>query len=236
MKVAVGLVLTHGFPIPVPFLKGVFDWYGAVVTGAGNQGVPPEQHITDARLIYSEDFPIDAARNDIVRVFLDQSDFDYLVFLDADMRHPATVLYELTRHGLPIVSGRYQMRKPPFQTVAMRRVGEGPHDYRAIDEARGIVPIDAGGAGVLAMRRDVLEQMRAEFGDEWFFYQKGPSGLRNISEDMGFYERAKALGVPAVCDLSIECTHVASFEVGAQWHTPFREAYDKARVEVAVTA
>ncbi len=234
MKVAVGLVLTHGFPVPIPFLKGIFDWYGALLTGAGNALLRPEDHITQAKLIYSEDFPIDCARNDICRVFLEQSDAEYLIFLDADMRHPAEVIHKLVSHGAPIVTGRYQMRRAPFQTVAMRKVGDGPRDYKAIEETTGLVKIDAAGAGVLAIRRDVLQRMRAVHGDEWFAYSMGPNGLKSVSEDMAFFERAKALGIQAYCDLDVQCTHVAAFEVGAQWHAPFREAYDKAQATAAV--
>jgi hypothetical protein len=234
MNVAVGLILSGGFPVPTAFLKGVFDWYGATVSGSANSGRPDEGCITQARLIYSEDFPIDAARNDICRVMLDKSDAAYLIFLDCDMRHPSTVLHDLVRHGLPIVSGRYQMRKAPFKTVAMRKVGAGPRDYDSITEQSGVVPIDAGGAGVLAIRRDVLETIRDKDGDEWFRYQVGPSGLRHVSEDMHFFERAKACGFPAVCDLDIVCSHVTSFEIDPGWHTPFRTAHDAAKVSVAV--
>ncbi len=234
MKVAVGLILTHGFPIPVPFLKGVFDWYGSILSGAGNAELRPEDAISETRLIYSEDFPIDAARNDVCRVFLDQYDGEYLVFLDADMRHPANVVHRLVSHGAPIVSGRYQMRRPPFQTVAMRKVGPGARDYKAIEEQSGFVPIDAAGAGVLAIRRDVLERMRVVHGDEWFAYGMGPNNLKSVSEDMAFFDRARALGIPAYCDLDVQCSHVSSFEVGAAWHQPFKEAYDAAKATAAV--
>jgi hypothetical protein len=165
---------------------------------------------------------------------LDQYDGDYLVFLDADMRHPGDVVHRLVSHGAPIVTGRYQMRRPPFHTVAMRKTGDGPRDYKAIEEQAGVVPIDAAGAGVLAIRRDVLERMRALHGDEWFAYSMGPNGLKSVSEDMHFFERARAMGIQAVCDLSIKCSHVATFEVGAEWHQPFKEAYDKATTAVPV--
>ncbi len=228
MKVGIGLVLTHGFPVPTAFIKGIFDWYGAVLTGAGNATLAPEDQITDARLIYSEDFPVDAARNDICRVFLDESDFDGLVFLDADMRHPAHTIHRLVSHRLPIVTGRYQMRRPPFHTVAMKKVGDGPRDYKAVEEQQGLVQIDAAGAGVLYIRRDVLETMRERGGENWFQYQVGENGLRSISEDMWFFERAKDAGFPAFIDLDLQCTHVSAFEIGPQWHQPFREAYDAA--------
>lgn len=233
MIVGIGLIFSHGFPVPTAFLKGLFDWYGAVLTGSGNRLLAPERAITDARLIYSEDFPVDAARNDICRKFLDESQGEYLVFLDADMRHPAHTIHRLVGHGLPVVTGRYQMRRPPFHTVAMRKTGDGPHDYKSVEEQSGLVPVDAGGAGVLAIRRDVLEAIRATHGENWFQYQVGPNGLRSISEDMWFYEKAREAGFQPMADLDLQCSHVASFEVGPQWHTPFREAYDAAKGSAA---
>lgn len=235
MKVAIGLILSHGFPVPTAFLKGVFDWYGTTVSGVGNALLPPERRIDQARLIYSEDFPVDAARNDVCRVFLDGTDasFEYLIFLDADMRHPATTIHQLVAHGLPLVTGRYHMRRPPFQAVAMRRTGQGPHDYKAVEEQSGLVPVDAAGAGVLAIRRDVLEVLRARLGDNWFQYQVGPKGLRSISEDMWFFEQAAAAGFQAMADLDLRCSHVASFEVDAEWSAPFIAARDAAKAGVA---
>lgn len=225
MKVAIGLIFSHGFPVPTAFVKGLLEWHTAVLSGEGNSLLPPELRIDALRVIHSEDFPVDAARNEIVRAFLDKDDSSYLLFLDADMRHPRDIVHRLLSHNLPIVTGRYQMRKLPFHTVAMRKVGDGPHDYKAVEEQTGLVSIQAGGAGALLIRRDVLEAMRARIGDNWFQYQIGPNGLRSISEDMWFYEQAIAAGFPAFVDLDCICTHVASFEVEATWSAPFRERY-----------
>jgi hypothetical protein len=245
VKLAIGLLLTNGFPVPAPFVLGLADLLAHVVSGQGNQGLSPDRQITNAHVISSQGFPIDTARNDVCRLFLDQSTSDALLFLDADMRHPPTLPHRLVGHGLDVVSGRYQMRKPPFHTVAMRKVGSGPNDYKAIDQQAGLAPVDAGGAGALFITRRVLVAMRARVGDDWFRYQVGPTGLRTVSEDMWFYEQAKACGFQAYVDLDAHCTHVAQFEVDAQWSVPFREAYAKAtqpvnigefRARTAVTA
>jgi hypothetical protein len=125
------------------------------------------------------------------------------------------------------------MRKPPFHTVAMRKVGAGPHDYQSIPEQSGLQPVDAAGAGCLLIRRDVLETMRTRIGDDWFAYQVGPNGLRTVAEDMWFFEQAKAAGFQAYCDLDTVCTHVAQFEIDPGWHQPFRDAYKDAKLREA---
>jgi hypothetical protein len=226
VKVTIGLLLSNGFPVQAPFVLGMLDMMSQLLTGAGNQLLPAGRGITDVRVISSQGFPIDTARNEVCRLFLDEDNGDYLLFLDADMKHPATLPHRLVGHQLDVVTARYQMRKPPFHTVAMRKVGDGPNDYKSISESSGLVPIDAAGAGALLIRRSVLEAIRRTEGDNWFQYQTGPNGLRTVSEDMWFFECAKRAGIQAYADLDCVCTHVGSFEIDPSWHTPFRERYE----------
>lgn len=220
MKLTIGLILSHGFPVPAPFVVGLAGLYRALLTGEGNTLLPPGQGITAARSVFSFAFPTDAARNELCRKFLDEDNGDYLLFLDADMKHPEMLPHRLLSHGQAIVTGRYQLRKSPFLTVAMQKVGDGPHDYKAVDKCgpvRGLMPIDAAGAGCLLIRRDVLQTMRARLGDNWFQYQIGKSGLRDVSEDMWFFEQAKACGYQAYLDADAVCSHIGQFEIDASF-------------------
>lgn len=233
MKLKIGLLLSNGFPVPTPFVLGFAELLTQILTGAGNALLPPGLAITEAGIINSQGFPVDTARNEVCRMFLDESDHDYLLFLDADMRHPGDVAHRLLVHQVPIVTGRYQMRKPPFHTVAMRKTGEGPHDYKAIEDQHGLVPVDAAGAGCLLIERSVLEDMRQIFGDNWFQYQAGPKGLRTVSEDMWFFEKAREIGIQAHCDLDVVCTHVAQFEVDPGWQRDALRVRDEVRAREA---
>lgn len=236
MKVTIGLILSHGFPVPAPFVVGYSDLLRVILTGEGNLLNPPEAQITAARVLITHAFPIDAARNEIVRLFLDSDDGDALLFLDTDMRHPAHLAHRLLRRNVDIVTARYQMRRPPFFTVAMRKVGDGPNDYQAVDkvapEVKGLLPIDAAGAGALLIRRPVLARMRAAIGDDWFRYQVGLDGLRSVSEDMWFYEQAKALGYQPYLDADVDCSHIGQFEIDAQW-APSAALLERANAAIA---
>jgi glycosyltransferase involved in cell wall biosynthesis len=255
LKVSIGLLLSNGFPVPVPFVLGLMELQHAILTGETNadlralrgaNGKPPDV-IDELRVINSQGFPIDTARNEVVRTFLDDHGGDWLLFLDADMRHPRNLLARLLAANRVIVSARYQMRREPFHTVAMRKAGPGRHDYKAIEEQSGLVEVDAVGAGALLIHRSVLEALRhhgPDLGvaaahlqvtrgwnsyesDDWFRYQEGPKGLRTVSEDMWFCERAKAAGFKIWCDLDTVCSHVAQFEVTPAWNLPFRDAAAK---------
>lgn len=241
LRVSIGLLLSNGFPVPVPFLLGLMELQHSILTGETNailkkgwRGGSPNGNgphavplIDELRVINSQGFPVDTARNEVCRTFLDDDGGDWLLFLDADMRHPRDLLARLLLHDRMIVSARYQMRKAPFHTVAMRKAGAGPHDYKAIDAQGGLHEVDAVGAGALLIHRHVLEDLRFEAGhdaDDWFRYQTGPKGLRTTSEDMWFCERAKASGFRVWCDLDTVCSHVAQFEVTPEWAKPFIDA------------
>lgn len=231
MKLAVGLLLSNGFPVPAAFVLGLLDLTSALVAGRFNPSLPPALRVTDMRIISCQGFPVDTARNDVCRTALADPDVDYLLFLDADMRHPADLAHRLLKHGQALVTARYQMRKPPFHTCAMRKMGPGPHDFKSIEEQTGLVPVDRAGAGALLIRRDVLEAVQQAVGDDWFRYQAGPNGLRTVSEDMWFFEQAIACGFQPWCDLDTVCTHVASFEVEPGWQQPYLEARDRQQAE-----
>lgn len=239
MRVAVGLLLSNGFPVPAPFIVSWTRVLQATLTGAANRGLPADLQVSEMNVIYVHDFPIDFARNRTVKLFLDEDRrSDYLLFLDADMTHPHDVIHRLVAHRKDVVSARYVMRKPPFFSVAMRQVGAGPTDYQAVEklaggeELAGLVPIDAGGAGALLVSRECLEGIRARVGDDWFRYQDGPDGLRSRSEDMWFYEQARAAGFQPWLDADLWCGHERREVVDPSAHRPFAEALRRAQQEV----
>jgi len=235
MKVTLGFVFSHGFPVPAAFCESSLMMLQVAMSGKGNEILPEHLAIDNMGKVFSHAFPIDTARNEIVRLFLDHDNADYLLFLDADMTHPPDLPHRLVRHQKDIVTARYVMRRPPFFTVAMRKVGDGPNDYQAIEKVErkiaGLMPIDAGGAGALLLSRRLLQDIREKVGDDWFRYQNGPSGLRTVSEDMWCYEQARACGYQPWLDADTDCKHIAQFEVDSSFHTPYQDAY---RREVAI--
>jgi hypothetical protein len=233
VKLAIGLLLSNGFPVPAPFFLSYLSIYDRLVTGADNASLPDHLRIESARLIHSQGFPVDSARNDIVRTML-KSSADHLLFLDADMRHPADLPAQLLRHDVGVVTARYHMRRPPFLAVAMRHVGPNPFDCEALRRGQGLMPVDFGGAGALLIRRDVLEAI----GDDWFRYsrQTRPPYEYTISEDMHFYAAAKRVGFQPYVDWDCECGHFATMEIDGSWNMPYVEAAETKERELAAAA
>lgn len=238
MKVTLGIVLSHGFPVPAPFVISYSGVLRVLLTGSGNALLPPDRRIDEARLLFGQDFPIDWARNRICKLFLDDDNGDYLLFLDADMTFPEDLVHRLVRHDVDVVTARYVMRKPPFFTIAMLRTGPGPTDYKAVEkvlppeQVKGLVPIQGGGAGALLISRRALAGIRARLGrDDWFRYQDGEHGLRSRSEDMWFYEQALAAGFQPYLDADLQCGHVSQIEVDHRNHQPYRELFEQIEAE-----
>jgi hypothetical protein len=69
-QVAIGLLLSNGFPVPVPFFLSYLALYDRLVSGGGNASLPAHLQVLGAPLIHSQGFPVDAARNDVVRQML----------------------------------------------------------------------------------------------------------------------------------------------------------------------
>jgi len=241
LKVSIGMILSNGFPVPAPFLTSYTALLQVLLTGTGNRILPPARQITDARVITSHGFPIDVARNETVKLFLDEDDGDYLLFLDTDMTHPSDLPHRLVKHHLDMVTGRYNARREPFHTIAMRKTGPGPNDYQSVDklehDLRGVIPIDAAGAGCLLLSRPLLRAIRAHVGaDDWFRYGDSPRGPRTVSEDMWCFEQARACGFQPYLDCDLVCGHIGAFVVDTAWHATFqakaREIADARGIEV----
>lgn len=231
MRIAIGLILSHGFPAPSAFWDSYEQVMDHVRSGAVNALLPEVRAVAGVRRIKSTAFPVDVARNEVVRNFLD-GDEDYLFFMDADMTFPKDVIGRLLAHDVPMVTGRYHMRKEPFHAVAYvkHRTAEGPHAYAPVHFGRGLFEIERGGAGVLMIRRDVLEAIEARVGHNWFRYQRGPNPPFDytVSEDFWFYQQAREAGFPVYCDWACECEHLQEMGINGTWNQAYLDAQVRA--------
>lgn len=243
MKLAIGLLLGGGFPVPSPFFLSYLELHTRLITGLDNPSLPKHLQVESVQLIRSQDFPIDAARNEIVRGML-KSPATHLLFLDADMTFPADLPARLLRHDTAVVTARYHMRRPPHHAVAMRYVGPDTFDCRALTSGQGLMPIDYGGAGALLIRRDVFERIAEReqasgepVGENWFRYsrqQKPPFELR-ISEDMHFYRECRLAHIQPYVDWDTTCGHLSTFEVDETWNAAYQEQINARRDAMAVS-
>ena len=227
MKLAIGLVLSHGFPAPSAFWDSYETMLHQVYTGAINQDLPAHLQIEHACRFKSEGFPVDMARNEIVAKFLAHGD-DALWFIDADHVFPPDGLVRLLRHDVAFVSGRYHMRRPPFHVAAYvkHRTLDGPHRYAPIHWGQGLIEVERGGAGCLLVRREVFVAIKSRIGHNWFRYQRGPDPPHDftVSEDFWFWQQAREAGYQTWLDWDCEVKHLQQFPIDRTWNEQYLSA------------
>lgn len=145
--------------------------------------------------------------------------FSHLLFLDADMGWPATLLADILKHhDAGIVSGLYHLKRWPHQPVAFQErtwnAKDGVWDYTYDEDAShaGVPGSDAPtfrpqeliGMGCALIPVSVFERLLRP----WFAYQRNQkTGLNTITEDVWFCQQARAAEIPIHLDASIRCDH-----------------------------
>lgn len=153
--------------------------------------------------------PLDSARNEAVRLFLENY-YDYLFFCDADIVPPPNVFEKLLGADKDIVSALcFSLRSDaegvifPFPSVYRL----DPDGYRP-DYGKGLKEVDAIGGGAFLVKRKVFEQLPEPFA---FTYRRG---VCEFSEDFVFSRKAKEAGFSLWCDFTCRCKHIRAIDLG----------------------
>lgn len=166
-------------------------------------------------------------RNQVTRVFLDESESDWLLMIDADMGFAHDTCSRLIESAhaqdRPIMGGLCfayaQDGKRSLGGSAWRPV---PTLYDWVDDGDeyGFLPrvnyLDSGeriqavagtGAACVLIHRNAAEAIRDRYGDnEWWEPIRHPRG-RKFSEDLSFCVRAASCDLPLYVDTSVKTTH-----------------------------
>lgn len=228
VRLAIGLLLSHGFPAPTAFWSSFHKMQYRLQSGEANQTLPTPLHIRSLSVLEQTAFPVDFARNEVVRQVLRDDTYTHLFFADCDHVFPADTVDRLLAHDKPVVSARYHMRKEPYHAVAYvkHRVLEGPHCYAPVHFGQGVFEIERGGAGALLIKREVLEAIRDREGENWFRYQRGPTPPHDmsVSEDFWFWRCAREAGFSCWLDWDLEVGHLQEFAINRSWNAAYLSA------------
>lgn len=161
-------------------------------------------------------------RNRIAQVLL-ATDYEYILYVDADCVPPFGALERLLAHDLPIVSGAVVERAVPFDLCAI----ESFEPYRrysleTLAERSEPFPVVAAGTGCLLVRRRVFEVL----SPPWF--RCGQLSPEVLAEDTDFCLRAAEAGFPVYLDPRVLVGHEtrcvlypgADGTLWAQWFGP----------------
>jgi glycosyltransferase involved in cell wall biosynthesis len=166
---------------------------------------------------------ITQGRSKCANFFINNTEHEYLFFLDSDIGFNPENVLKLLFHNVDIVSGAY-----PMKTIPIRYC----FDIIQPEERKGdLIKVEGNGMGFVMIHRNVFLNMAKNFPDLKYTPPSNdsnvlptPSELNNsyhffmehklndsfMSEDKSFFYRARMMGYDVWLDTTIKLQHVGS--------------------------
>jgi hypothetical protein len=180
--------------------------------------------IDHALLSLSNQSLITRGRSKMANFFLNNTEYEYLFFLDSDIGFDPNDVLKLLSHKKELVSGAYPMKSIPLEwNFSLSENGKRENDLVAIDRI---------GIGFTLIHRKVFESIIEKYGNElkfipgqtktevitsrelnnsYHFFSELKYQNTYLPEDLSFFERAKNCGFQPWMDVSINLSHVGSY-------------------------
>lgn len=152
---------------------------------------------------------ITIARRNLTEIFL-KSDFDYIWWIDSDMKFPIDAPLKLLRRNKDIVGVNYRRRRFPNANFTGMMGSPGNYtEFITSDNSPAMEMIDVLPHGCVLVKRHVYEKMPHPH----YLQEFVPELNLEIGEDIFFCQQAKKAGFEIWCDqeLSKEVAHIGIF-------------------------
>ncbi|MER6834251.1 hypothetical protein ABT320_09665 [Streptomyces cellulosae] len=178
------------------------------------------------------------SRNLATRRWLDDTEHEWLWFIDTDMGFAPDTVDRLVAAADPaerpvvgalcfgareLVSdgmGGQRIRPvPTLYTRARDLDGQVGFTTRWHFPDNALVQVAGTGGACLLIHRTAAEKIRAEYGNTWWDPVKYPDG-RWVSEDLSFCYRLTTVGLPLFVHTGVRTTHHKSIWIGADDYVP----------------
>lgn len=177
-------------------------------------------------------------RNAAASFLLDESQADWLLFIDSDMGFDEDAVYRLLEAAdpkeRPIVGAlcfglrsvetdmRGGWRTQPFPTVYdwKENVETGKYGFclRYDYSENCLTRVAATGAAFLLIHRSVLGKLRDNYGDTWFDRGRMEADEDLMGEDISFCARAGRAGIPMFVHTGVRTTHLKPVWVDEEYY------------------
>ena len=177
-------------------------------------------NIPHGLLTLSKSSLIGHARSRVANFFLNNTEFEYLFFLDSDIGFDANDVLKLLQYQVHIVSAAYPMKVlPPRYCVNVSYPEKRKGD---------LIKIDGNGMGFVLIHRRVFMDMarqypglkytpsdhhseephsEAEMNNSYHYFAELKQGNGFMSEDKAFFHRATQVGYDTWLDPTIKLNH-----------------------------
>ena len=147
---------------------------------------------------------------------------DWILWVDSDIVLTLDVIAKLWKTAdknlRPVVSGVYFISKENEGTlmkpypVLFNDVSEFQIQYVHPLPDNEVIKVDCAGFGLVLMHKSIIQKMRDKFpGESMFLETGGSSDDEFIGEDITFFRKLKAAGVPVVAVTSALVKHMKRF-------------------------
>jgi len=166
-------------------------------------------------------------RSRIANFFMNNTEFEYLFCLDADVAFSPEDMLKLYSYQKPIVSAAY-----PMKTLPIRHCYEL---YNPVKLCGNLVKIGGIGMGFVLIHRSVFEKLNKhyselkyspglnnsnypitekEYHNSYHYFAEMNKEGKYLGEDMSFFHRVSDIGYDVWMDTSIELQHIGSHVFG----------------------
>ena len=214
---------------------------GGLVDGKFTQGLmytileAPKHGINVTQAVRVHGNQIGRQRQALFDGWADQLDTDWLLWVDSDIVLTADVLKKLwdTANKVikPVVSGIYFISKQDEGSLTYPL----PQIFNDVDEFtikhihplpdNEIIQIDCAGMGLVLMHRSVVDTLREKFPGESMFAEKEAPGDKYVSEDVVFFRKLKAAGVPVYANTAARVKHMKRFDFDDKYYVSWWNNY-----------
>jgi hypothetical protein len=152
---------------------------------------------------------ITIARRNLADIFM-KSDFDYIWWVDSDMKFPIDAPLRLLKRNVPIVGCNYRRRRFPNPNFTGMRGKPGTFtEFQTTAESPAMELIDVLPHGCVLVHRSVYEKIQGPY----YLQEFVPELNLEIGEDIFFCQQVQKAGFEIWCDqeLSREIAHIGIF-------------------------
>jgi len=161
---------------------------------------------------------ITIARRNLVDIFM-KSDFDYIWWVDSDMKFPIDAPIRLLKRNKPIVGANYRRRRFPNPNFTGMTGSAGQfQEFQTTDNSPAMETCDVLPHGLCLIKREVYEKVAQPHYLQEFI----PELNLEIGEDIYFFQKCQQAGYEIWCDqeLSREVAHIGIFHFNYNLSVP----------------
>jgi hypothetical protein len=164
---------------------------------------------------------------------------DWALWVDSDIVLTKEMLKSLwdaaDKVARPIVSGVYFISKnmegslmQPMPCVFNETGNEYEITYLHPLPKNQIVKVDNAGMGLVLMHKSVLKGLNDKFPDQFWFGENNERGEKFIGEDISFFRKVKAAGIPVHAHTGVLAKHMKRFAFDEAYYNLYWAAAEAA--------